>query len=61
MTIKDLLDIVNLHYMELGKRMDSLKNNEINHLEQKVDKLTWLMGVGVGILIALQFVIKFML
>ena len=57
MTVKELLDIVNKHYKELGDRIESLKTNDLHHLDKKVDKLTWIAGVGVGIMMALQVVL----
>ena len=55
MTVKELHDILK----EFKKDFLVFKTNEFLHLEQKVDKNTWMLGIGVGILTALQIVLHF--
>lgn len=50
MTVKELHDIVN----EFKGDFKKFISNDFHQLEGKVDRLTWIVGVGVGIIMALQ-------
>ena len=67
MTINELHTIVLRITGELKQAIYDLKTNDFKHLEcqvekldEKVDKLMWIAGIGVGILIAIQTAFEFM-
>ena len=67
MTINELHTIVLRITGELKQAIYDLKTNDLSHLEDKmdklddkVDKLMWIAGVGVGLLMAVQTLFKFM-
>jgi len=59
MTINDLHVIMLRITGELRNDIQNLRANDIFHLEQKVDRLTWFMGIGVGIITATQIIMHF--
>ena len=67
MTINELHTIVLRITGDLRQAICDLRTNDFKHLEcqvekldEKVDKLMWIAGIGVGILIAIQTLFKFM-
>ena len=55
MTVKELHDIVN----EFKSDFKKFISNDFQHLEEKVDRNTWFIGIGMGILGTLQVILHF--
>jgi len=55
MTVKELHEIVK----EFKGDFQTFRSNEFFHLEKKVDRNSWLLAIGVGIIATLQLVLHF--
>ena len=54
MTVKELHDLLKEFRKEFGK----FKENDFHHLEMKVDRNSWFIGIGVGVLLAAQVILQ---
>ena len=57
MTVRELYDIVKEFKEDFGE----FKKNDFCHLESKVDRNSWFIGIGIGLFMALQILLKFVL
>ena len=44
---------------QMGEKFDRFYENEFKHLEKTVERLTWLVAVGCGILMAVEVLLRF--
>lgn len=57
MTVKELHELLRDFKEEFGR----FKENDFHHLEQKVDRNSWFIGIGVGVLLAAQVILQVLL
>ena len=54
MTVKELYEIVK----EWREDFSAFKSNDFYHLQKKVDRNSWFIAIGVGLLMAAQILIR---
>ena len=57
MTVKDLKEIIERKIEELGQMFSDFRKNDFFHLEEKVDRLTRMLYIGIGMLIVTNIII----